>query len=219
MFRFLWSDEAICSKYLWFHCSFWNLVVDDQELPTMLQLNHKQLKTDPGSNSNRTHGKLPLSCSGNIALLSNIWVETNRLCFQFKDGYPLIQSASFVRRVQNALQNLGYSYPPNIKNTVFYQVLQWQVGFGDFIIQTMEKWKAIEETAKSILVWPGSSATASLTTMHSGFNFILVRLCSGVSLPSVNTQVSLNINSWLTKRYEATWTDIPVWKRGLRGGL
>ena len=74
----------------------------------------------------------------------------------------------------------------------------------------MGKWKAIE-AAKSLLVWPGSSATASLTTTHSGFNFV-VRLCSGVSLPSVNTLVSLNISSWLTKKSESTCTDI--WKRG-----
>ena len=47
--------------------------------------------------------------------------------FQFKDGYPLIQSA-FVRRVQNALQNLGYSYPPNIKNTVFYHLGELRMG-------------------------------------------------------------------------------------------
>ena len=128
------------------HLSFCDLAVDDQEHPTMLQLNLKSSKTDPFRKgvqivTGRTGDDLcPVAAT--LAYLA-IRGGNQGPFFQFKDGSPLTRSA-FVRMVKEALQSLGY--PSNRYSGHSFRAgaasTAAVAGLEDSIIKTMGRWES-----------------------------------------------------------------------------
>ena len=128
------------------HLSFCDLAVDDQEHPTMLQLNLKSSKTDPF----RKGVQIVIGCTGDdlcpvAATLAYLAIRGGNQgpLFQFKDGSPLTRSA-FVRTVKEALQSLGY--PSNRYSGHSFRAgaasTAAAAGLEDSIIKTMGRWES-----------------------------------------------------------------------------
>ena len=128
------------------HLSFCDLAVDDQEHPTMLQLNLKASKTDPF----RKGVQIVIGRTGDdlcpvAAMLAYLAVSGGNQgpLFQFKEGSPLTRSV-FVRMVKEALQMLGY--PPKRYSGHSFRAgaasTAAAAGLEDSIIKTLGRWES-----------------------------------------------------------------------------